>query len=248
MVVKNGIIFTAQNEERRILRVGTGLNNDKNALNDESLQVIVLPSIIENDGKNYRIEEIGTYAFCSSSITKVFIPLTIKIIRNRAFSYCHNLKTVIFETGSHLRTIESNAFYDGYYREDLILNTLKLKTIGNSAFQYNAYKQKLFVIPENVVSINTGAIGGLAALEHLYYCGSRQFDSNIYSNGGQYLLPDSFEIHVTSKFKYDNFAGRKITENNYNGVYCPLSCIKTCKHHSCSRNQVYILIISFLIS
>ena len=68
------------------------------------------------------------------------------------------------------------------------------------------------------------------------------------NSGTAHKLPEFFEIHMTSKFKYDKLSGRNATENDYNVGYCPFSFINTCNHYSCSRNHNNIFFISFLIS
>ena len=113
---------------------------------------------------------------------------------------------------------------------------------------FNNKKQKMFVLPGSIETIESRAIGGFSGLEHLYYCGSKQLNSNVFDDFGTYRLPDSFEIHVTSKFKYSDLGGRPVTETSYSGIYCPTKApIKTCLKNRSKMRPCILLMALFLI-
>lgn len=59
------------------------------------------------------LKKIDSYAFYESKLSEVVIPPSVNFIGNRCFSYCDNLKTVIFEDGANDLTIYQLAFANG---------------------------------------------------------------------------------------------------------------------------------------
>ena len=70
---------------------------------------------------------IGTQAFCHSSLVSISIPASVETIRGGAFSDCTSLKTVTFEKGSQLLTV------DGYYNYGAFSDCTALTTVDMSA-------------------------------------------------------------------------------------------------------------------
>ena len=90
---------TTQNHS--IWIIGTNKSQPHNAISDVSLLTpsLVIPSTIDG----HHIEEIGYAAFWRLSILEeVFISDSIKIIRERAFSDCYNLKSVVIPSSIEL--------------------------------------------------------------------------------------------------------------------------------------------------
>ncbi len=63
---------------------------------------------VENINLNKGIKEIGSYAFDSAKMKQIDIPSTVVKIGDGAFSWCGNLKEVIFSEG--LKEIGKSAF------------------------------------------------------------------------------------------------------------------------------------------
>ena len=57
-------------------------------------------------------EIIGPRQYFKNSCEYVFIPNSVVAIKESAFQECENLRVVVFEEGSRLRTIGENAFYN----------------------------------------------------------------------------------------------------------------------------------------
>lgn len=95
---------------------------------------VILPNVVEYDGKEYTICQIGTQAFSkSSNLQSVVIPEGYNLIKQYAFSGCENLESVQIGTG--LQVIESHAF-----SQCSSLTSVKLpdsiQELGESAFGY----------------------------------------------------------------------------------------------------------------
>ncbi|GHU86055.1 hypothetical protein FACS1894153_2390 [Bacteroidia bacterium] len=86
-------------------------------------------------------------------LVSVTIPATVTTIGNKAFQYCKNLTTVLFENGSQLKNIGTDAFW----RSGLTAITLPtgLQTINSGAFQN--INLSTISIPASVTSIGANA-------------------------------------------------------------------------------------------
>lgn len=111
---------------------------------------IVIPKTImaepkDGNGKTeYTVVGIGKKAFeHNKTITEVTIPNTVTEVQYASFGDCGNLKNVIFEENS------------------------QLKTIGESAFQYNISLEG-FTCPETLRTIGEAAFGGNTAQTYIY--------------------------------------------------------------------------------
>lgn len=69
----------------------------------------------------------------NQSIQKVIIPKSVTEIQRLAFADCKNLKEVVFENGSRLKTIMATAFSGCSALENIILPE-GLENIGKYAF------------------------------------------------------------------------------------------------------------------
>ena len=112
---------------------------------------VVIPSTYK--GKN--VTKIGERAFEESHVTSVTIPSTITTICANAFDTCRSLKTVVFEEGSSLKTIEDGAFF---FCPNLASIALRegVETIGSNAFG-SCEKLTQITIPDSVTEIGAGA-------------------------------------------------------------------------------------------
>ena len=132
---------------------------------------------------------IGSSAFSTSNISgSVTIPSTITSIGTYAFTMCHNVTSVIFESGSTLETIGSSAFREIGASSITIPASVKsiessvfsfcsnlssvefesgsnLSSIGDYAFQGSALSN--FAIPDKVTTIGNYAFRQCASLTSL---------------------------------------------------------------------------------
>lgn len=221
-------------DNSKVAKVGrTSTTASQNALSDTSITEIKLKNYVTINNVIYKCEQIESYAFYScDNLLKCVIPSTIKKINSFAFAYCHNLRYISLEEDSKLEEIGEKAFYDGFYRYEFFLMSQNLKIIGAAAFQFNIKTQKTVVIPANVKTIGDGAFGGITNLTDLYYCGPKPFEASIFDDFGTNRIPETFNIHVTSKYSMNTFGGKSVTEFNYSGMFCPST-----KQFSCKRKQ-----------
>jgi len=93
---------------------------------------VIIPALREG----LPVTEIADRAFFDSynalTITSVWIPASVKNIGNSAFHTCAKLKSVIFESGSGLEHIDSNAFSNSGVESIII--PASVKVIGLAAF------------------------------------------------------------------------------------------------------------------
>lgn len=60
--------------------------------------------------ENSQLRSIGSESFASSNLEKITIPKNVEVIESRAFSFCLQLKEVVFEKESKLTTLSEGAF------------------------------------------------------------------------------------------------------------------------------------------
>lgn len=146
------------------------------------------------------VTEICVDAFYSSSLRKVNIPSSVRIVGIRAFAFCKDLKTVEFEEG--IKIISESMFEDcgklssvvlpesverieGLAFEKCGLEKINLpeniEVIGNYAFR-DCNSLKSITIPPKVTSINCGTFSSCDFLEKV----------NIH-NEVQYIADNAFE-------------------------------------------------------
>lgn len=89
--------------------------------------------------------------FENIAITEMFIPKSIKNIRNSTFKNCSNLERVIFEDGSQINTIGTGAFEDCIALTNIELPN-GLVTIDSIAFAHCVSLTNI-TIPDSVTSI-----------------------------------------------------------------------------------------------
>ena len=89
----------------------------------------ILKTLVVSDN----IEKINNYAAPLKSLEEVVISASVKTIGMYAFTGCSNLKKVIFEDGSTLKEIGSNAFYNCTSLESIEIPN-SVTSIGFSAF------------------------------------------------------------------------------------------------------------------
>lgn len=107
---------------------------------------VVIPSVSAN---GITVTEIAKNAFYNSSILKIVIPNTVRVIKNSAFRE-RGLYYVEFEEGSQLECIEDYAFYYNFFFE--IVLPASLKEIGSLAFG-SCYKLERVILSAGIERI-----------------------------------------------------------------------------------------------
>ena len=69
---------------------------------------VSIPETVTNNGTEYSVTKIGSYAFQNSAVTSVYMPESITSIGTSAFSGCENLESVTLPES--LTTFGSHAF------------------------------------------------------------------------------------------------------------------------------------------
>ena len=77
---------------------------------DKTLTSVDIPSTYQGA----KVVQLEVHSFYSAAIEKVFIPKTIKYIRECAFQDCHKLTEVRFELGSELENMDDDVFAFDY--------------------------------------------------------------------------------------------------------------------------------------
>ncbi|MBF0779650.1 MULTISPECIES: leucine-rich repeat protein [unclassified Granulicatella] len=110
----------------------------------------------------YYPDELGAVTYYPSQIT---LPSTVRIIHKRAFSGS-KANTVMFEQGSQLDSIESNAFANSELKHITLPSSLK--TIGKRAFDFSERLESLtFEDGATLTSIEDEAFSNLSKLKHI---------------------------------------------------------------------------------
>lgn len=128
--------------------------------------VVTIPRLITYDGLTGVVTGISKNAFADVDLTKVSIPESVSVIDGGAFYCCRNLRTVVFDGTSRLKTIGYQAFG--------ICKTLKTFEIPNSvttieqgAFSYCDSLTSV-TIPSSVQSFGLNTSTSTEALPAFY--------------------------------------------------------------------------------
>ena len=157
---------------------------------------LTLPTVVSNNGKDYKVSAIAPYSFHHLPLTFVTIPGSIKTIGRMAFSSTA-IKTLIIEEG--VKTIESGAFlYSQFYESQLesitiansvefigdgafaISEKLTTLTLGNGIKHIGAYafegaiSIESIALPESIEKIEEGAFSGCHNLNSIVFKGTTQ--------------------------------------------------------------------------
>ena len=146
------------------------------------------------------------------------IPASAKKIGDKAFSKCHSLTEVTFESGSKMTQIGESAF-DGANTLSKIILPDSLKKIGKSAFEDTALTE--IKIPKNVDTIDESAFEDVNSLEKIEFeAGSvikviseKAFKANN-EKLTELILPETLEEIQSKAFSgYKNLREITIPEN-----------------------------------
>ena len=227
---------------RRTCRIGDNSESKPNAIADGYSKDVIIPSRVWYENKLFYVTEIGQYAFYGincPNIKKVFIPYTVEVIREWGLARLFSCEVLQFESGSHLKTIETHALYDLYKIKSISFPSNCLEELGYSSMRFMKDELKELIIPSSVVKIENCSFGGMTKLEHLYYCGLHPIkEMGIFESlKDNYVTPNLLQIHVLSNYEYKQFGERTITKNDaddhckelntYCSLYKPISVKNT---------------------
>ncbi|MCL2771557.1 MAG: leucine-rich repeat domain-containing protein [Firmicutes bacterium] len=107
---------------------------------------IVIPAFHNRSPSPSPVIGIGYAAFRDSNIVSVTIPASVRIISHSAFSGSDSLKSVVFQSGSTLETIEAAAFW-GCVELTSITIPASVRTVGTHLF-FNCSKLESAIFEE----------------------------------------------------------------------------------------------------
>ena len=152
--------------------------------NCQQLTTFKLPS-----NNEFKVLDIGNYAFSNSGIESFTVPDSISnlIIRNSAFCNCQQLTTFKFPSNNEFKVLDigTSAFSNSGIKSFTVPDSVSALKIGKNAFKKSNIKQ--FVVPENVENLE--------------------------------LFPDSFETGCTVKIPSKFLGKLNFTEANYTVQY-----------------------------
>ncbi|MGF2384994.1 leucine-rich repeat protein [Lentilactobacillus otakiensis] len=143
---------------------------------------VVIPDTVTNDGKTYKVTEIGENAFSfQDNMTSVTLPKYLTAIDKNAFGSLGSLTNVDFSQATSLKTIGDNAF-QGLKQTSPIVLPDSVTSIGAYAFVYGATSE--VTLGQNTQEIGTSAFSVMDNLDkvnfnsNLVTIGSRAFANN----------------------------------------------------------------------
>ena len=111
---------------------------------------VVIPGSVTYDEVTYNVVSIAKSAFAKSGLTSIYIPASVTVIGNGAFTGCKALTSITVEEG--------NPTYDSRDNCNAIINTASNSLI---------YGCQTSVIPETVTSIGSGAFSDQTGLTEI---------------------------------------------------------------------------------
>lgn len=134
------------------------------------------------------VTEIGKSAFYDEDITSVSIPDSVVYIRQGAFNYCGQLKSV--RLGNHVKTIERNAFARDALLPEINLPE-SLETIGESAFDGCGVTE--IAIPDSVTELGEAVFNRCKSLRSISIGSGIEELPNMFCYGAESLTSVSLK-------------------------------------------------------
>ena len=131
---------------------------------DEPYQLkhVNIPPFVYNQGRNFTVTAIGSYAFGYSTIESITLPTTITTIGDSAFNYCKSLKQITLPDA--ITTIGNHAF-EGSGLKAITLPPA-IDVIPSRAFA-DCTELKHIRLPAQLEHIDSGAFLGCSALKEI---------------------------------------------------------------------------------
>lgn len=171
------------------------------------LEKVTIPaSVVEIKGGHDETQCFGAFYNCKA-LKSINIPAGVEILESGTFSYCENLKTVIFEQDSKLHTIadgyvRSNnsvpltSYYYGVFSYCTSLTAIdfpnELKIIGNYAFYETGVSELVF--PANVETIGSSAFCGCWELKNISFAPNSKLNTI-----GSYAFTGNYDQNLKYK-------------------------------------------------
>ena len=216
------IFFSFLDHKKKTVSTGTRQQTTyPNALKESYSQTLIIPELVSTPRGVYKLTEIGQYSFFNATnLRSIYIPASVKIIRNYGVSYLHQLENITFAKDSRLSVIEEVGLYDMYSIRELVFPGNCLKTINRYAISY-AFVLNRLVLPASIQSMGKASIAGLRSLDDLYYCGSVVINEEVFFKDHEDtdITNSTLRIHVSPNYQSDTFGGRQVTDRNLQD-YC----------------------------
>ena len=156
--------------------------------NYQGFDTIKIPDAVSHEGKNYRVNEIGQYAFNSCQMTSVILSDNIETIGKSAFERCINLSSIGWGQAGKLKEIASGAFSSSGITNLTLPDGIE--TIWNS---FNSCPNlQIVTIPASLEEIKSTCFVGCKALTAIHvdqsnpnYCAE---DGRLYDKQKSILL------------------------------------------------------------
>ena len=149
---------------------------------------VVVPSVVEYDGKTYNVTAIGDDAFMGSTeLTSVTLPEGIATIGNNAFAYCSGLSEI---------TIPTTVTYIGNYAFNACVNLHTVNVLATTPPQIEAgtfSASVMIVVPQGCESVYKNAAHWINLFA------SASVGQRIEMNGIVYLILSETEVAMTHK-------------------------------------------------
>ena len=161
---------------------------------DKSSKIsFAIPTYCKISNEQYKITEIGAYAFFYSNFTELFIPSTIKKIEKSAFENMEFLEKIDLSL-IKITSLKRYTLYKCYSLSSIILPET-LQTIDSMALSYTNLTS--ISIPRNVKILNETAFSDTKTLTTVIFCGKNDINQQ---------LPNTIKtIYVTSLYQDDSF-------------------------------------------
>jgi len=153
----------------------------------------------------YPITEIGPYAF-HPGIKSITLPLTVKVIHNRAFYKCDQLTSVNFSDLTALTEIGEEAFYET--KINSFVANPNLKTIENKAFYNTQMLETVDFRDVDSLTLYTDAFRS-SGVKNLYFG-----EGNLNVQNGAFSSCKGFELIWFAKESPAGIATTAFTNNN----------------------------------
>ena len=180
-----------------------------------------LHHIIFAQGSQLQIIGEGAFSGCYTLTGEIEIPNTVENIESGAFNGCPLVEKFVFQDGSQLKSIGTNAFrwldkvenfvlpegvteipedaFRGCTHLKEFVVPASVKNIEKEAF-YNCTELQMVTIPDGVRTIANDAFGGCTKIKTIYYGGTKEDWARISSG---ISLPENVTIYYTHRVTFD---------------------------------------------
>ena len=189
-----GIVYSVTDNVKMTARVGTGTEDDSNAINGQIKNSIFFQEFVEIDGKKYEVTEIGTRAFrACQTLTNVVFHSKFRVFEHQSFDQCNNLREATFTDGSKLEKMSYGVFF-------------------NTALTS-------IILPKTLKNVDTYIFSSCTKLALVAYCGKREITSTLFDYPDTKTPTPSLRIIVSPFYKSQTLGGRIVDSKELSGCY-----------------------------